>query len=143
MRPILGVLVAGFLIAATGCYHATIETGLTPSTEVVEKGFASSWINGLVPPSPIETASKCKNGVAKIETQVSAVNWLVTVLTLYIYSPMAIKVTCAQAGRASISPSAPTIDVGANPTPEQMRDAINRAAKASSLRHGAPAYILY
>src|SRR2546426_12779258 len=38
------------LVAAAGCYHATVETGLTPSNQTVEKSFAAAWIAGLGPP---------------------------------------------------------------------------------------------
>jgi len=142
MHPMLKLSVAGLLVAAPACYHATVDTGLAPSNEVVEKSFASAWINGLVPPSTVETVAKCPHGAAKVETQLSFVNMLVSWLTLYIYSPMSIKVTCAAAGHASLPPTTPTIDVGANATPEQVRDAISRAANLS-LRTGEPVYIEY
>ena len=88
------LLLAPALVAAAGaCYHATVETGATPSNVTVEKAWASGWIYGLVPPSTVETASKCPNGAARIETQVSFANQLVNFLTLGIYSPMEIKVT--------------------------------------------------
>ncbi len=88
-------------VSLTACYHATIETGLTPSTQVLEQSFASSWIYGLVPPKTVETASRCPDGVAKVETQHTFVNQLVGFLTLGIYTPMHIRVTCAQATGAS------------------------------------------
>ncbi len=94
MRKQIAIVMCCLFVTA-GCYHATIETTATPSTVLIEQGFASSWIYGLVPPSPVETAAKCPNGVAKIETQISFVNGLVGVLTLGIYTPMSIKVTCA------------------------------------------------
>ena len=53
-----------------------------------------------------------------------------------------IKVTCAESRRASVSPTAPRIDVGTNPTAEQVKDAISRAA-ALSLSDGVPVYIEY
>ena len=91
-RLALAVVVVG----ATGCYHATIETGATPSAVTVEKKWASSCIYGLVPPSTIDTKAKCANGVAKVETQHSFVNQLVGFITLGIYTPMEITATCAQ-----------------------------------------------
>jgi len=94
MRKQVAIVVSCFCVSA-GCYHATIETTATPSTVVIEQGFASSWVYGLVPPSTVETAAKCPNGVSKVETQLSFVNGLVGVLTLGIYTPMNIKVTCA------------------------------------------------
>jgi hypothetical protein len=87
---------AACLLLATGCYHATIETGLQPSPQTVEKKWASGFIFGLVPPSTIETKAKCANGVAKVETQLSFLNQLVSALTLGIYTPMDIRATCAQ-----------------------------------------------
>src|ERR1041384_1774606 len=96
MRTLLArsVAIAGIGLSL-GCYHATVETGAPASNEIVSKSFASGWIFGLVPPSTVATAAKCPNGVAKVETQLSFVNQLVSFLTLYIYTPMNIKVTCA------------------------------------------------
>jgi hypothetical protein len=85
------------VVLCAGCYHATVETGAAPSNVVIHKSFASGWILGLVPPSTIETQSRCPNGPAKVETQLSFVNQLVSFLTLSIYTPMEIKVTCAVA----------------------------------------------
>ncbi len=90
-------LAAALLVLAptAACYHATVETGLTPTTQTIEKSWAAGWIYGLVPPSTVETAAKCPAGVAKVETQLSFPNQLVNLLTLGIYTPMEIKVTCA------------------------------------------------
>jgi Bor protein len=86
---------AAVLVLLAGCYHATVETGATPSTVVIDKSFAPAWIYGLVPPSTVSTQEKCANGVAKVETQHTFLNQLVGVLTLGIYTPMQIRVTCA------------------------------------------------
>src|SRR3989475_12938004 len=140
MNRSLELVAAAGVFLLAGCFHATIETGLAPSNQVIEKGFASSWIAGLVPPSTVETQAKCPHGVSKVETQLSFVNQLVAFLTLDIYTPMNIKVTCAEGGRASRSPTAPTIDVGANATAEQIRNAISRAAELSA-RDSVPVYV--
>jgi len=116
--------------------------GLTPSTVVVEKAWASGCIYGLVSPSTVETKSKCPSGVAKVETQHSFLNMLVGGLTGGIYTPMSIKVTCAQGGRAALTPAAPTIDVAADATPQEMRNAFDRAAQLS-LHDGVPVHIQY
>src|SRR3989454_5364405 len=106
MKRLSQLVVLTSLVALAGCFHATIETGLTPSTTVIDKSWASGWLWGLVPPSAIQTASKCTQGVAKVETQRSFLNQVVSALTGGIYSPMAIKVTCAQSGHASAEPGA-------------------------------------
>ena len=95
MPHLIRILGAASLLILGACYHATVETGATPSTVVIDKSFASSWIYGLVPPETVSTSSKCPNGPAKIETQHTFVNQLVGFLTLGIYTPMQIKVTCA------------------------------------------------
>ena len=92
------VLALTAVVAMAGCYHATIETGLPPSPQTLEKHWATGWIYGLVPPSTIETMERCPNGVAKVETQLSFANQLVNFLTFGIYSPMDIVVTCASGG---------------------------------------------
>jgi len=92
---------AGSVLLLAGCYHATIETGATPSQQTIRKGFASGWIYGLVPPSTVATQERCSSGVARVETQLSFVNQLVSFLTLGIYTPMQIEVTCAAAGTES------------------------------------------
>jgi len=92
-------------VLLAGCYHATIETGRTPSTVTVEDRWADAWIYGLVPPSVINTASRCPNGVARVETQLSFLNQLVGALTLGIYTPMDVRVTCAQG--SAMGPAAP------------------------------------
>jgi hypothetical protein len=120
-------------IALSGCYHATIETGLTPSTQVLERSFASSWIYGLVPPKTVETASRCPDGVARVETQHTFVNQLVGFLTLGIYTPMYIRVTCAQAAGAS---SGASVKIPDDAGSEQVRAAFGDAAVLAARTKG-------
>lgn len=95
MRSIAVLACAGLLVSTAACFHATVETGLAPSTTVVEQSFASGWVFGLVPPNTVSTQAKCTKGVSKVETQHSFVNLLVAFITLNIYTPIDIKVTCA------------------------------------------------
>ncbi len=125
MKRLSQVAVVASLVALAGCYHATIDTGLTPSTVVIDKSWASGWLWGLVPPSAIETAKKCPQGVAKVETQHSFLNQLVSALTGGIYSPIAIKVTCAQSG-----------------PPDERKAAVQRAAELS-LETGSPVFLRF
>ncbi len=92
MRTFLVVI---FAFGLSGCYHASVTTGLTPSAQVIDEPFATSWIYGLVPPETVEAANECENGVARVETQLSFVNQLVGLITFGIYTPMHITVTCA------------------------------------------------
>ncbi len=122
------LLLAALLLPA--CYHATIETGAKPSTTVIKKGFASGWIYGLVPPKTVETASQCPAGVARVETQLSFVNQLVSFLTLGIYTPMEIVVTCAEAG--AVSSGAGDVVVPAGAAENELRAALETAVARSA-----------
>jgi Bor protein len=97
MRSVPRVVLAAVCVLSFGCYHATVETGASPSAETINKSFASGWIYGLVPPSTVSTSAKCANGPARVETQLSFVNQVVSLLTLGIYTPMQVTVTCAAA----------------------------------------------
>lgn len=125
------VLLVAFC-ALPACYHATIETGATPDTNTtIKQNWASSWIYGLVPPSTVSSAAKCTSGVASVETQLSFLNELVGFLTLGIYTPMSIKVTCAAGTKtSSVAPQ------GADPirftaTPATLTETLAAAALAS------------
>jgi len=99
------------VLLSSGCYHARIETGLQPSGQTVERSFAHSWLAGLVPPSTVETMGRCPDGVARVDTQLSFVNQLVSVLTGGIYTPMSIRVSCAAAREdAEETAALPVID---------------------------------
>lgn len=119
-------LLAGLTVLGA-CYHATIETGLTPSTKVLEQKWASSWIYGLVPPKTVETASRCPDGIAKVETQLSFLNQVVHILTLGIYTPMDIRVTCALPAGTS-APQGAALTVPADADSDRVREAFRAAA---------------
>lgn len=99
---------AALLLLSAGCYHASIESGMKPGNDKIEKEWASSFVFGLVPPEPIEAQSKCTNGVSKVETEHSFLNALVAFFTIQIYTPMHLTVTCAAGPTADApAPAAP------------------------------------
>jgi hypothetical protein len=79
----------------TACFHQTVQSGLEPSTTVVERQFVATWLWGIVPAQPIDMRQSCPSGVATVETEQSFLNGLVGVLTIGIYSPQRLRVTCA------------------------------------------------
>src|SRR2546423_14412503 len=104
---------AAVCFAASACYHQVVQSGRAPGTTVVDKPWAPSFIFGLVPPPDIDVTQTCgRNGVAVVETQQSAPNWLRGALTLGTFTPISVKVTCAS-GTASI-PGASTMVVAQN-----------------------------
>jgi hypothetical protein len=126
-----GAVLLAVVTSLGACYHATIETGLTPSTQVIEQSFASSWIYGLVPPKTVETAARCPDGVAKVETQLTFVNQLVAFLTFGIYTPMYIRVTCAQSAGAT---TGAMLTIPAGTGTEAVREAFGSAAELAAQR---------
>lgn len=127
----IGALGAIMTLSA-GCYHATIETGLPPSNRTLEQHWASGWIGGLVPPSMVETAERCPDGVARVETKLSFLNQLVAGLTLGIYTPMYIEVTCAAAPRMDAEDESVRVPVDPGATIEEKGQALRRAAELSA-----------
>ncbi len=126
------VLLAATLLFA-GCYHATIDTGLRPSDQKIEQPWAHGFIFGLVPPSTIETASKCPHGVAKVETKLSVLNEIAAWVTMGIYTPMSITVQCAAGGTASLPDDATKLSVTRDAPAEEVakvfEDAVRRSAE--------------
>jgi hypothetical protein len=136
MRKVISAFVLGAVALSVGCYHATIETGLQPNGQVITQKWATSWVHGLVPPKTVNAAAQCPNGVAKVETQLSFVNQLVTFLTFGIFSPMQIDVSCAGA-RSDAGSS--TLKVGAG---ETVQEAVTKAADAA-VESGKTVYLQF
>jgi hypothetical protein len=122
----VAALVAG-LVSVSGCYHATIETGLAASQDTIDIPWAHSFIYGLVPPQVVSAASRCTNGVATVVTEHSFLNGLAAAVTFGIYTPMHITVTCSSGGRAN-DDAAATIEAKGN-LPAALTEAVNKSAE--------------
>ncbi len=121
------------MFALTSCYHAQITTDKEPSNNVIEEEWAHSFVFGLVPPNEVEASSECPNGVAKVETQISFLNGLVSGLTFNLYTPMSIKVTCAASDMANAELEKNVdMTMTQNSTNEEVADKIQEAADKSS-----------
>lgn len=101
MKAGRALTLAAVCLLASACYHQIVQTGRTPGTTVVQKPWTSMWLWGLVAAQPIDVSQQCRNGIATVETQLTVPNGLVNLVTLGIYSPRSVTVTCAQ-GRASL-----------------------------------------
>lgn len=131
MKNIKFVAFLTILVAVTSCYHAKITTGESPSATKIDEPWAHSFIFGLVPPKEINTASECPNGVAMVETQISFLNGLVSLITFNIYTPMHITVTCASGSGMSASNDAEII-IPKNSTDETVIEAFDKASKRAA-----------
>jgi hypothetical protein len=97
----LALAVGGFVLS--GCYHVTVvhnKAGVTQQAAaapvVVEKPFSHSFVYGLVAPAEVNVKDQCPRGVSKVETKQSFINGLVAGITYSLYTPLSVKVTCAQ-----------------------------------------------
>jgi hypothetical protein len=124
-------------LAMTGCYAARIETGLPPDAKQIRQSSASCLIYGLVPPKTVAVAAQCPNGVAIVETRQSFVNGLVRFLTLGIYTPMEIVVTCAAKSSASLYGAEVNLALVEGATAEQAQEVFGKAAD-EAVRTGHP-----
>ncbi len=129
-----GVLVAAALLLS-GCYHQVVATGLSAGTTKVDKMWTSTFIFGLVEAKPIDVREQCKSGVAFVESKFEFLNWLGTVVTLGLWVPLHVTVTCASGGSASLNPAMPTVAL------DGSDHAINDAARLSRVRGSAVALV--
>ena len=98
MIRIVTTIAAVSLLTGCATYHAVVVTGIDPGPRKVEDKWADSYAGGLVPPDRVDAGTGCgEDGVAMVETRISFLNGLVSALTLGIYSPMEIVVTCGSA----------------------------------------------
>jgi hypothetical protein len=92
------VLVAAAALALTGC--AVQRFDLQPATQdaAAYNDSQSFWIGGIGQSEEIDAAKVCGGAkkVQRVETQVTAGNIGLTVVTLGIYSPRQIRVFCVR-----------------------------------------------
>lgn len=126
----------------SGCYNAVVMTDKTPSNVVIDQPWAMGFIYGLVPPSPIDASETCSDGVAKVETKISFLNGLVSVLTFSIVTPMHITVTCAEPGSTADAgfQEDQTITVPEGATDSELQE-IYKYASDLAVKHDKPIYV--
>ena len=103
MKQQFTILMLVMSISFISCYNASVITDKTPSDVIIEKPWALSFVYGLIPPATIDASEKCKNGIAKVETELSFLNQLVSGLTGGLITPMHITVTCAVADLGNLN----------------------------------------
>jgi hypothetical protein len=89
-----------------------------------------------VPPKTIETASRCPDGVAKVETELTFLNQVVHILTLGVYTPMRIRVTCAQGSGTTAGAAAAALTVPANSGGKAIQSVFGDAADRAFQQKG-------
>jgi len=141
MNKVSYAFIAVFALLTTGCFHAQVTTGLPPGDVVWEDAFANSWIGGLVPPKMIDGEEVCESGVAMVDTDLSFLNQLVGAITMGIYTPMRIRVTCAASDMALDSTES-SVDVAQGASEGEVVDAFEQAVE-SALETGETVYVRF
>jgi hypothetical protein len=97
-RLVLSTLLGGSLLASSGCFHSSVLMPTVPPGDRHD-----TWVNGWLWGSvggQISADIFCQGrGVARIDTKRSVGNILVSWVTLGIYTPSHVSVTCANAGQ--------------------------------------------
>lgn len=118
------------MLLTAACFHQVVQTGRAPGATVIEKPWTSTFIFGLVPAAEINTAAQCPGGVAVVETQRTFLNGLVGAITIGIYTPVDVKITCASG--TAMMPGARTIDVGRAASMAEREAAIDSAIELAT-----------
>jgi hypothetical protein len=119
MRRAMAVLFS--VISITSAAHAQDSTS--------SKHWATSFVYGIVPATVAEAATQCRDGLAKVRRGQTPVNTLVSIVTLGMFSPITILVTCATRSEK------PAIDVPADATLDDRRNALADAVDESLKTH--------
>jgi hypothetical protein len=86
------VVVAAALWA--GCYHYAFEQRPSAGPEVTYELRVPTWVNGLVGTGRVDTRRYCADPV-RTELRVTATDVLLSIVTLLVYTPHTLSVTCA------------------------------------------------
>jgi hypothetical protein len=140
MRVGRALTLAAVCLVASACYHQIVQTGRTPGTTVVQKPWTATWLWGLVAAKPIDVSPQCTSGIATVETQLTVPNWLASLVTLGIYSPRSVTVTCA--GRSALNGGLKEFQV-AHTASQAEREAVFAAAAETSERTNQPVIVRF
>lgn len=128
LRRLGRVSLCAIALLTTACFHQVVNTGRSPGATVIEEAWVSTWLWGLVAAKPIDVRQQCPGGVAVVETQQSFVNGLVGAVTLGIYTPQRVRITCAS-NTSSLPTGATELRVALDASPEQRGKALEQAVE--------------
>ena len=92
MRGLFGAVVLS--ASLSGCYNLKYYDSTVPGPGQSHKVWVHSFVAGLVTAGELDFAAECPKGVYKMQSNHSPVVVLLTVVTVGIYSPVNIVLTC-------------------------------------------------
>lgn len=113
-----------------------MTTGKEASNTVVQEKWAPSFIFGIVP-ARIDVSEECPNGIASAERKFSFPNMVVNTLTLGIYLPQSVTVTCAAGSMSAAAETSASMKftLAKDATETEIQDVLRTAAIQSSIAH--------
>lgn len=121
------------VFVGTACFHQVVQTGRAAGPTVIDKPWVSGWLWGLVANDEVDVRQSCPMGVAIVETEQSFGNGLVALVTIGIYTPQHVRITCASSS-ASLPAGTREIRIPTGATREAeaalVRQAIEQSAEA-------------
>jgi hypothetical protein len=100
----LGAVIALGAISLAGCYKVQMVSNANVSGGKAESAWTHFFVFGLVGDASVDVRDFCGEGEASVvETSLSFLNGLSSAVTLGIWTPRTVTVTCADSGRAARS----------------------------------------
>ncbi len=118
MRRAVGVLVVSVMMITSGA-----------KAQESAREWATTFVYGVVPAAVASAAAQCRDGLAKVRRGQTPANTLVSLVTLGMFNPITILVTCAN----PLDKAA--IDVPADATLDERRNALADAVDESLKTH--------
>jgi hypothetical protein len=108
-RPtwLLGIVAIATLSSTTGCYKATfVENPTTLKREPTHEEWANHYVFGLVGDKEYDVRRWCPEGMGMVRTGGNAGTTALTIVTIGIYAPRKVYVTCEPTKMASAEAAA-------------------------------------
>lgn len=97
-----GVLMTMTLLGSSGCYKATfVDDPRTAKREATHDEWTDHYVFGLIGDEQFDTNRWCPSGTGTVRTGGNAGTTTLTIITLGIYAPRKVYVTCNEPERVA------------------------------------------
>ncbi len=92
------LLLIGLALAVVGCANQRFEVKSGDGASLALDQTQTFWVSGIGQSSSIDAAKVCggANKVASVETQQDGVDVMLAIVTLGIYSPRQVRISCTK-----------------------------------------------
>jgi len=125
MRRAIALLLSVISITSAQAQESTSMSARVTAA----KQWATTFVYGVVPAAVAQAAAQCQDGLAKVRRGQTPANTLVSIVTIGMFNPITILVTCA------LPSEKPAIDVPADATLDERRNALADAVDESLKTH--------